>query len=334
MPKPIRVAIIGAGEWAQLYHLPALKAIKSEIPLEIVGIWNRSPERTDQAARKFGIGRVYTGLDEAANDGQADCHVVLVNSTALFDIVSRLLPRRLPIFTEKPPGASYLEARKLAELTDIPNTVAFNRRYMPINRRFKQLAGDVEGAYFAECHFYRNERFYDHFILETGVHGINFMEYICGPIRTVRTEKRKTPRNGTSFWICQLTFESGMRGIMKFFPSSGSSIERYELHGDGESIYLNCPQTYTSDHPGQIFVHKDGKLISTIADEESDHLVTAGFMDEYRDFFRAVREGSDTLSNFRNASNTMRVAEAIEAAAGDGEEIVLHPGEGLGSKLA
>ena len=185
---------------------------------------------------------------------------------------------------------------------------------MPINRRFKNLADAIEGAYFAECHFYRNERLYDHFVRETGVHGINYMEYLCGPIHELHTETGRIARNGSQFWISSVTFESGTRGVFKFFPCCGSSVERYEVHGQETSIYLHCPQSYTSDHPGRIEVHKNGHVDSIIYDaEEEGDLLSMGIVDEYREFFAAVLHGSGTASNFANACNTMKVAEAIEA---------------------
>lgn len=114
-----------------------------------------------------------------------------------------------------------------------------------------------------------------------------------------------------------MTFASGMRGLFKFFPCCGSSVERYEVHGRHSSIYLHCPQSYTSDHPGKIDIHENGKLITTLYDEDGGSpLQTAGMLEEYRDFFRAVGDGSSTVSNFSNACDTMRVAEAIEAASG------------------
>ena len=315
--KPIRVAVVGAGEWSRQYHLPSLKALAREIPLEIAGIWNQNTETAELAARQFKIGHVYPTFDALASDDNVDCFVVVVNSSATAEIVCRLSSRQLPLFTEKPPGKSYQEAQRLAEQIQVPNVVAFNRRYMPINRRFKQLADGISDAFFAECHFYRNERHYDHFVIETGIHGINYMEYLCGPISRVDTEMYRLPGAGTDIWISSVTFESGMRGLFKFFPCCGSSIERYELHGRHSSIYLHCPQSYTSDHPGKIDIHENGKLITTLYDEDGGSpLRTAGILDEYRDFFRAVGDGSRTVSNFNNACNTMRVAEAIEAASG------------------
>lgn len=312
--KPLRAAIIGAGHWAQQYHFPALAFLASERAVQISGVWNRTAATAEQVARQFSIDRVYRSLDEVLNDQHVDCIVVLVNSKVLVETVLRLLARDLPIFTEKPPGGTYREALALSECVTVPNLVAFNRRYMPVNRRFKAFADAIEGVYFAECHFYRNERLYDHFVRETGVHGINYMEYLCGPIRELRTESGRVPRNGSQFWISSVTFESGTRGVFKFFPCCGSSIERYEVHGQETSIYLHCPQSYTSDHPGRIEVHKNGRVDSIIYDaEEEGDLLSMGIVEEYREFFSAVRHGSGTASNFANACNTMRVAEAIEA---------------------
>ncbi len=312
--KPLRVAVIGAGSWAQQYHFPALALLASERAVDIAGIWNRTTATAEQVARQFSISRVYRSLDEVLADEHIDCFVVLVSSTVLAQTVSCLLVRGLPIFTEKPPGGTYREALALAERVTVPNLVAFNRRYMPINRRFKELAEAIEGVYFAECHFYRNDRLCDHFVLETGVHGINYMEYLCGPIREVRTEAGRIVQNGSQYWISSVTFESGTRGVFKFFPCCGSSIERYEVHGRETSIYLHCPQTYTSDHPGRIEVHRNGRLDSIVYDAEEDgDLVSMGVVDEYREFFSAVVDGFGTASNFANACNTMKVAEAIEA---------------------
>lgn len=312
--RPLRAAIIGAGEWAQRYHFPALALLANERAVDIAGVWNRTTATAEIVARQFSIEHVYRSLEEALNDPRIDCFVVLVNSNVLAQTVWRLHARGLPIFTEKPPGGTYREALALAEGVKVPNLVAFNRRYMPINRRFKELADLLDGAYFAECHFYRNERLYDHFVRETGVHGINYMEYLCGPIRDLHTATGRLARNGSQFWISSVTFESGTQGVFKFFPCCGSSIERYEVHGQDTSIYLHCPQSYTSDHPGRIEIHKNGRVDSIVCDSDNEvDLLSMGIVNEYREFFAAVLHGSGTASNFANACNTMRVAEAIEA---------------------
>lgn len=316
--RTIRIAVLGAGEWACARHLPALRILAGEagraagFDVRIAGIWNRTTDRAVQAARSFGLPRVYGSLDEVVDDLSLDCLSVLVHPSALPQIVDRLMGRRLPLFCEKPPGRSYAESVALAGRVDVPNVVAFNRRYMPIGRRYRQMVGELPDAYFAECHFYRSARVLTHFVLETGVHGINFMEFLLGPIRKVDTETLGDPASGMRPRVCRVLFDSGVRGIMKFFPSCGSSVERYEVHGKDTSLYLHVPMEYTTDHPGRIIVHRDGHMDRVIDDESRDVLAAEGFLDEYLDFFGAVADRSPAVSIFANSCNTMRIAEAIE----------------------
>ena len=309
----LNIAVIGAGEWARLYHLPAIQLLKQAYSLHITGIWNRTLEKAAAAAETFGIKKVYSSLDEVIADGDIDCLAIIVRANALAGILKKASRKNLPFLTEKPPGRNYAEAKEIAASTSVPNVVAFNRRYTPLNRQFKQIADDMEGIYYAECQFYRNRRFIEDFITETGIHAVNFMEYLCGRIRAVQTEKWKNPQNDTFIWLSRVVFESGVRGLMKFFPCSGASSERYEVHSNASSAHLYSPQHYTEDFPGRITVRREGRVYRVIeGDADQDPLVAAGFVDEYIDFFEAVRTNRPTASNFKNAQHTMKIAEAIQ----------------------
>jgi predicted dehydrogenase len=312
-PNTINLAVIGAGEWAQLYHLPAIKYLQKEHSLQITGIWNRTAEKAQTAARRFGIPRVYAGLDDMLADQDINCFAVVVHADALKDVLDKVLVRNLPVLTEKPPGKNYEEAEAFSQAVKVTNVVAFNRRYTPLNQQFKQIVRQMPGLYFAECHFYRHQRYIADFITETGIHAINYMEYLLGRARTVSTEKWKNPENDTNIWISRIVFESGVKGVIKFFPCSGSSVERYEVHSNDISAYLHSPQHYTEDIPGRIIVHKNSKVHQIIEGSEADDpLVVSGFVGEYRDFFDAILHNKATVSNFQNASHSMQLAEAIE----------------------
>ncbi len=142
--KVITIAVIGAGDWARSFHLPALKYLESRVPLRLGGIWDRTRETAAAAAEEFGIERVYENLDEVVDDDSLDCYTVLVNPAAIPEIVKRLAARGLPLLCEKTPGLTYEEAVQLAEAITATNVVAFNRRYMPINRRYKALVDGME----------------------------------------------------------------------------------------------------------------------------------------------------------------------------------------------
>lgn len=318
MVRTIRIAVLGAGQWARSRHLPALQVLAGEagraagFDLRVAGIWNRTGERAVQAAQAFGLPRVYGSLDEVTDDRSLDGYAVLVHASALPGVVEALMRRPLPMFCEKPPGASHADSLALARRVNVPNLVGFNRRYMPIGRRFRQMVSELPDPYFAECHFYRSGRTLRRFVGETGVHGINFMEFLLGPIREVAAESL-----GDAAWpvrprVCPVVFASGVQAVLKFFPSCGSSVERYEVHGRELSLYLHVPMEYTTDHPGRIIVHRGGKVDQEIDDDSRGVLAAEGFLDEYLEFFAAVAQGCATASNFANASDTMRIAEAIE----------------------
>lgn len=307
------IAVIGAGEWVRQYHLPTIRLLQSRYSLHLTGIWNRTIEKAIAASDKFGIQKVYTNLDEIISDEQINCLAVVVSGNALAGILKSIRKKNLPLLTEKPPGRNYAEAKDLASSMNMPNVVAFNRRYTPLNRQFKRIVDEMQEPYFAECQFYRNRRYYRDFITETGIHGINYMEYLCGRIRRVWTEKWPNPKNETFIWLSRIVFESGVRGVMKFFPCSGASTERFEVHSNESSAYLYSPQHYTEDNPGRIIVRKKGQIHAEImGDADADPLVTAGFVDEYIDFFEAIRTQRATVSNFQNAAHTMKIAEAIQ----------------------
>jgi predicted dehydrogenase len=316
----LSVAVVGAGQWASDYHLPALRFLVEEPPshpgrpvVRLHAIWNRTRAKAERAARRFGISKVCTELEELADDERVDCFVLLVNPKVLLEVVDGLLPRGLPIFTEKSPGWSYREAQQLADTVQVTNVVGFNRRYMPLNRRFKSIVDAMTAPYFVDCHFYRHERLCEEFVIETGVHGLNYLEYLCGPVEAIGTRRRSNPRNRTWVWECEIMFASGLSGRAVLSPCSGASVERFEVHSNDLSAYLHSPQTYSSDYPGRILLHRRGELAETVEGrEEAGVLVNAGFVDEYRDFFRAVAEGGETVSNFRNSCATMRMAETVE----------------------
>ena len=251
--------------------------------------------------------------DTILRDAHQSLIATRMTTDQMLPIVEKLAPRGLPILTEKPPGRSSAETEELSRIVSAPNLVAFNRRYMPLNRRFKTIVDAMERPYFAECRFYRHGRTTNEFITSTGIHAVNYMEHLFGPIRRVRTEKRGNPASDTWIWTVWATFEHGLEALMKFFPRSGASVERYEVHSNDVSAFLHSPQTYSTDYPGRLVVHRGGQPVETIEGRDEDGvLANAGFADEYRDFFRCVRSGKPTRSTLQSSIESMRIAEAIE----------------------
>ena len=319
MPKKrkINLALVGAGQWAVEYHLPTLHSKALKHKLNLCGIWNRTRSKSERAAKKWGIPHIYTSLDELMQDSNIDAVSVVVNRRAVGRILRTISERDLPLLCEKPPGKNYQEARKLSTMVNPRSVVAFNRRYSPLNQKFKRLVDKLESIQFVECHFLRRHRDDQKFVTETGVHGINFLEYLFGPIRAVDAERWFSKEKNNYNWLARITFASGLRGLIKFFPFAGISLESIEVHGDDVSLYLDSDQHFTDTPEGSITIYRNTKQ-NKIAKRnvsvncEGGRLTRGGFVGEYLDFIAAVQKRRSPLSNFGNSWTSMRAAEIIE----------------------
>jgi len=315
--RKLNLALIGAGEWAVDYHLPTIYSDDLKDKLNLCGVWNRTRSKSERVAKKWEIPHIYASLDEILQDSDIDAVSVVVNSRAVGQILRRLSRRHLPILCEKPPGRDSREAKKLAALVNPKSVVAFNRRYSPLNQKFKNLVDKLESIQFVECHFLRRHREDQKFVTETGVHGINFLEYLLGPIRAVDAERWFSEKNNNYNWLARLTFASGLRGFIKFFPSAGISLESIEVHGDDVSLYLDSEQHFTDTTEGRITHYRNTKRNkiakrNVVINREGGRLRRGGFVGEYLEFIAAVQKRTSPLSNFGNSWTSMRIAEIIE----------------------
>jgi len=333
MAKQINVGFLGAGSWGQSRHLPAISYIQEHLSdhfnITISALCERDENIAHEVQRQYNIEKVYNNVDSFAGDERLNCYVVVISPVNLPHVLEKLSHRHVPIFTEKPPGLTTKDTQYLAEIITSPNVVGFNRRYFPIVQRFKEILDETDDVYYVDCNFYRHERYdsknfrEDHrglalpFVVGTGIHAVNCLEYLFGSIEQCKTTAIELKTNGTEAWLADLDFENGLKGRLKILPCSGSETEWVEAHSQKRSLYLHYSIYSEIDYPGRIVVHENGKPKEVMeGDTNLPRLVSEGFVDEYIEFFRAVVDGSPTRSNLQNAVNSMRIAESIEKIVG------------------
>lgn len=321
-PRTIRLAFVGSGNWAQKYHFPALDYIRQQASngyaLKLRGIYSLDQAQLQQIAADYGFARIYGSLDDLLADEALDAIAVAISPSALLAVMERLVERRLPLFSEKPPGISSAEAQQLADLVAVPNLVAFNRRFIPLNNVFKSIVAEMNDLFFVEGHFFRHNRQDPTFALETAIHWINFMEYLFGEIQTVHNERWRHPQNESWIRLAHLTFAGGLRGLLKIFPCTGAQGERLEVHSPQRTAYLFGPlwadagEIVIEENETAAVLHQQRLVRRTIHGGQGIEIIERGIVGEYEEFFAAVCHGQPTRSNFQNTVNSMRVAEAIE----------------------
>lgn len=317
--QTINLAFVGTGSWARRYHFPALDALAHnpglvtdptyDVDLALAGVFSLEPEMAARIADQIGFARVYESLDALIDDDTVDAVAVLVPPEAAHDVVRRVAEKGVPLFSEKPPGISTVQAQALAHAVTVPNVLAFNRRFAPLNNTFKQLVGQLESILYVEGQFFRHNRTEPEFMIGTGIHWINFMAYVCGEIESVVTQAIASPECTTSR-VAQLTFADGIPGQLQVLPCTGSNVERLTVHSPSRTLYLHGPLW---DHPGRIIVHdrSQEEVIDLEAEAPLPEVVRLGIVGEWVEFLTKACAGEPTRSTFQNGVNSMWVAEAM-----------------------
>ncbi len=317
--RPVNLAFIGTGSWARSKHFPALGYLLTHpealrgVELRLQGLYSLERETARAVAAQYGFRRVYRSLDELLCDDVVDAIAVAVLPEATASVVIRVAARQLPLLSEKPPGVTLAEAQQLAERVNVPNLVAFNRRFAPLNNQFRDLVGTVPDIAFVEGHFLRYERHDPAFMVHTAIHWINFMEYVFGDIAEFSVEAFRSPSSATLNGITHIRFADGLKGLLKIIPCSGSEVERLEVHSTGQSVYFTGPY---GDEVGRITIERNGvrEEVVPAIDPTTPEIVRIGIVGEYVEFLTAACAGGPVRSTFQNAVRGMHVAEAIQEA--------------------
>ncbi len=318
-PKPVRVAVIGAGRVARA-HLAVLRDLPG---VQLVGIANRGQHDLAPLAKEFGIGRTSGDWRALIDEVKPDAILVQVSVAATAPVVRELLPRGIPLLIEKPAGLTSQETAELAALAaqhDCLNMVAVNRRfYSAIDHALRAVLarGPLLGIGI-ELHepianLRRAGRFppevLARWMAANGIHAIDLFRRCAGDMTTVHALRRTTD-GAADAWVASLQTATGTLGTFAAFwdsPPSGC----LQLYGRGVSATLGNFQN------GSV-LYADG-LLSPIPIDEVDVAYKPGFYAQDATFIAAVRQHAPPAapaSDLADQVKTMQLIEQIEAGAG------------------
>ncbi len=328
-PYLFRLAVIGTGAWAQHIHYPAITYLQQHPPagveLRLRGVCSLDPDTAQRIADQYGFERVYADLDALVADPEVDAVAVIVGPGPLPQVLDRLAPKGVPILTEKPPGPNSHVTEQLARTITVPHVVAFNRRFAPMNVRFKACVAAMTEPFFVEARFCRHGRLQSDFVRETGIHLLNFLMDCLGPIARARTSRLPHPTAATFNWVVDVAFASGLPGRLQIFPSSGRHTEEIDVHGLSETVSLRAAEPRVPR--GHVKVTRvpavpppgsNVKIRPNVTEWFTDepgtsHLLSCGFVAEYEELIAIARGVRESRSTLATSIETMRLAEAIEA---------------------
>jgi predicted dehydrogenase len=137
--RKVRVAVLGAGAWARLAHVPGFKR---DTRCEVVAVCDPERRLADDMARDFGIPHVTTDFREVLARDDVDLVDVCTPSATHFELAWGALEAGKHVLCEKPVAFDFRETIRAAELArakKLKTKLGFTFRYSPAMRYARAL---------------------------------------------------------------------------------------------------------------------------------------------------------------------------------------------------
>ena len=245
--EPI-VAVIGAGNYATRFLLPALQ--KSGCRLKTIA--SSGGTSAAEAARKFGSEQASTDVEAALNDVDVNTVVIATRHSSHADLASRALSAGKHVFVEKPLA---IDTEQLDELqaayvgSSSILMVGFNRRFAPLTVRAKELLDQVVGpksfvmtvnaGAIAADHWTRDPAVGGGRIIGEACHFVDLLRFLSA--EAIVETRAVAARNDTDNRTITLKFAGGSIGTIHYFTDGEASFpkERLDVFCAGRVLQLD-----------------------------------------------------------------------------------------------
>lgn len=140
----IKIAVIGAGSFAQVMHLPNLQDLSNYYHVQAIA--SRTGHKADAVARRFGANYSTTDYRTVLNDPEVDAVLIATRHNLHAEIALDALKAYKHVLVEKPLALNQEELNEIIEFysehreKELPILLTgFNRRFSPFIRQIKEV---------------------------------------------------------------------------------------------------------------------------------------------------------------------------------------------------
>lgn len=250
-----RIGMVGAGNFASLVLLPALRETKASLHT----IASRGGTSAAIAARKFGFGYAAANEDAVLSDDKINTVVIATRHNSHARLVVSALRAGKHVFVEKPLALNReqldLVRQAVQEAPDQQLLVGFNRRFAPLVQKMKQLVEQrtepisiiytVNAGAIPADHWTQDPQAGGGRIIGEGCHFVDLIRYLVGhPIVGV-TARMMGASAGLQVREDKMTilldFADGSTGTVHYLANGSKRFpkERVELFSEGRILELD-----------------------------------------------------------------------------------------------
>ncbi|AZM59509.1 MULTISPECIES: bi-domain-containing oxidoreductase [unclassified Streptomyces] len=319
--RPVRLAFVGAGNYATSMLLPHLTGRDG---VELSTVVTTTALSGANAQRKFGFARATTDLDAVLGDPSVDAVFVVTRHSSHADLTRKALLAGKAVFVEKPLALTEDElAGVLAAVEESGNDrlqVGFNRRFAPLLREARERFGARTGP--ASLRYLVNAGRLDHgsWYLRQGTEGSRFTGEGGHFIDTASWLLDADPvsvyavaASGNEDLHIVLRYPDGSTATLSYVTNgpSGFPKETLDLIADGKVLRL--------DDFVRASVYDRKRWVSSRLPKARDKGQNA----ELAAFVRAVRTGGPMPVPLRSLVATTTATLAVETALAAGAPVTL-----------
>ena len=318
---PFKICVVGCGGHSSYTHGPAFKRyVRDFKETSLAACCDLDKDKAKKYCEEFGFRKYYTDVELMLDSEKPDAVALILPEFIEAQVAARILEKGYPLILEKPPGKDSNETRLLIEAAkkyNVPNQVAFNRRYHPIVREMKKIlkaehaADAIQNIRYEMYRYNRTENIF----WATAIHGFDLVRDLAGSdYKHIQVFYQDFPALGenVSNFFMYCTFKSGATAQLSFCPIGGINSEQAAINIKDHTFILDIGY-YTKGTLKQ-YTQND----QLIRDIKGEDLFTAervydynGYYHENEDFFNDIRNGRYPAGDLTTCVQSMEVAEGI-----------------------
>lgn len=196
---------------------------------------------------------VYATVSEMVDSGDVDAVIVTAPAHMNNVVAMGAVERGMPVLIEKPPALSLegvIELREATERSGSKVMVAFNRRFNPLIRTAMDVIREsgqlrqIVAEFHKDIHDFTDDPRYsptifDLMLLESPIHSVDIVTHMAGAaVSSTNAIVKRTVSRYRDVHAALIEFENEVVCQFTAAYTAGGRLERYELHGDYVSVYL------------------------------------------------------------------------------------------------
>jgi UDP-N-acetylglucosamine 3-dehydrogenase len=308
----LRVALLGCG-FATKLHSRTLARFGGEVQRFYA---SRDAARAEQCNRRYRGSGAFGSYEAAIASPEIDVVLIATPPASHLDLTLRALEHGKHVIVEKPPFLRSTDLDTVEEAAARAGRqvmVAENYYYKPLARTLREVlaAGEVGEARVISINALKQQRTGDWrdqpeqagggALFEGGIHWVNFMAHLGLPVVSVQGYRPAGPGPERTV-VAVFQYEGGVVGTLYYSWEIGSPMKGLRL-----SALYGTEGAATFESNGLLFMLR-GRRRRLRIPEPTDLL---GYRAMFRDFFRAIRTGTEPEFGLDKARYDLQLVEAL-----------------------